>query len=112
MVQTARIDRSGRVFARHVLHALGWGRGHRIDISVVGGVALIGSAAAGGRMVGSRGEVSLPAAACRMCGITPGPPVLLAASVSQGVLMVHPVHVVAKLLADWYVTLEVGSGGG
>jgi hypothetical protein len=112
MVQTARIDRAGRVSARHMLHALRWAPDHRVDITVVGGVLLVGSVATGGQLVGGRGELSLPAAACRMCGITPGSPVLLAASVPEGVLMVHPILAVARLLADWYARLEVGSGGG
>jgi hypothetical protein len=56
IVQTARIDRSRRISARHMLRALGWGPGHRIDITVVGGVLLVGSAATGGHMVGGRGR--------------------------------------------------------
>jgi len=84
VVETARMDRSGRVYARHVLGALGWGPGHRVDVAVVGGVLLVGSVATGLHVVGSRGELGLPAAARRMCGITPGLPVLLAASLSYG----------------------------
>jgi hypothetical protein len=112
VMETARMDRSGRVYARHLLRALGWGPGHRVDVAVVDGVLVIGRAATGSDLVGSRGELSLPAAARRMCGIEPGPPVLLAASLSKGVLVVHPIAVVARLLADWYTRVSAGADGG
>jgi hypothetical protein len=112
VVETARMDRSGRVCARHLLRALGWGPGHRVDIAVVDGVVLIRSVATGLHLVGGRGELSLPAAARRMCGIEPGPPVLLAASPSEGVLVVHPITVVARLLAAWYTRVSAGCRGG
>jgi hypothetical protein len=75
-------------------------------------VLVVGSVATGLHVVGSRGELGLPAAARRMCGITPGPPVLLAASLSHGVLMVHSTAAVARLLADWYTSLTAGCDGG
>jgi len=54
--------------------------------------------------VGDRGELALPAAARRMCGIATGPPVLLVAALPHDVLAVHPAHLIAGLLADWYRT--------
>ena len=112
VVETARMDSSGRVSARHLLRALGWRTGHRVEIGVVDGVVVLGSSATGLHVVGSRGEVCVPVAVRRMCGIAPGSPVLLAASLSRGVLMVHPTAVVAKLLADWYARLGEGCDGG
>jgi hypothetical protein len=41
-----------------------------------------------------------------MCGITPGPPVLLAAAVPHDVLIVHPAHLIAELLAHWYTARD------
>jgi bifunctional DNA-binding transcriptional regulator/antitoxin component of YhaV-PrlF toxin-antitoxin module len=102
VVDSARLDRSGRVSARGLLRALGWSPGHRVDIAVTDGVLVVGSAPAGLHVVGERGDLGLPAAARRMCGITPGPPVLLVAALPQDVLIVHPAHLIAGLLADWY----------
>lgn len=102
LVQTARLDRSGRVNARGLLRALGWCPGHRVDIAVTDGVLVVGSAPEGRHTVGDRNELGLPAAARRLCGITPGTPVLLVAALPQDVLVVHPVHLIAQLLADWY----------
>jgi hypothetical protein len=39
----ARLDRSGRIYARPLLDALGWSAGHRVDIAVVAGVLVVGS---------------------------------------------------------------------
>jgi hypothetical protein len=104
LVGTACLDRSGRLTARALLRALGWAPGHRVDIAVAGGVLVVGSAPAGLHAVGDRGELGLPASARRMCGITPGPPVLLVAALPHDVLVVHPAHLIAQLLADWYST--------
>jgi hypothetical protein len=80
LIETVRLDESGRLTARALLRALGWGPGHRVDISVTEGVVVVGSNPAGLHVVGDRGERGLPAAARRMCEITSGPPVLLVAA--------------------------------
>jgi hypothetical protein len=108
LVETARLDASGRLTARPLLRALGWGPGHRVDIAVIEGV--LGSTPAGLHVVGDRGELGLPAPARQMCGITPGLPVLLVAALPHDVLVVHPAHLIAQLLADWYTTRAGESG--
>lgn len=110
LVETARLDASGRLTARPLLRALGWAPGHRVDIAVTEDVLVVGSAPAGLHVVGDRGELGLPAAARRMCGITVGPPVLLVAALPRDVLVVHPAHLIAQLLADWYTTMAGESG--
>ena len=80
LIETARLDASGRLIARALLRALGWAPGHRVDIAVSEGVVVVGSTPAGLHVVGDRGELGLPAPARRMCGITQGPPVLLVAA--------------------------------
>jgi hypothetical protein len=102
LLDMARLDVSGRVSARGVLRALGWGAGHRIDLVVVGGAIVIGSSRSGRHVIGGRGDLGLPARARQLCGISPDAPVVLAASVRQAVLVVHPASVVAQLLAEHY----------
>ena len=51
-------------------------------------------------MVGSRGELPLPAGARQMCAIAPGQPLLLAALVAHDLLVIHPANAVARLLAE------------
>ncbi|MEH1128203.1 hypothetical protein [Micromonospora sp. CPCC 206061] len=107
----ARLDRSGRLSARELLGVLGWRPGHRVDIGVVAGVLVIASATAGLHVVRGRGELSVPAAARRMCGLPRGVPVLLVASPAQAVLVIHPVKVVAGLLAAYHTELVDGDHG-
>jgi hypothetical protein len=69
-------------------------------------VLVIGSSPAGIHVVGSREVLTLPAAARSMCGIEPGQPVVLLASLSQSVLVVHPATTVIRLLAQHHARLE------
>jgi hypothetical protein len=101
-------DRSGRVTERAVLEALHWLPGHHIDIRPQDGMLVIVSAEAGRQVVGSRGELPLPAAARNMCGIEAGQPVLLAAFPSADLLMIHTARAVAPLLADLYAQMIGG----
>ncbi|MEO3781521.1 hypothetical protein ABGB16_33045 [Micromonospora sp. B11E3] len=107
----ARLDRSGRLSARELLGVLGWRPGSRIDIGVVAGVLVAASASAGRHVVRGRGGLCLPAAVRQMCGLLPGVPVLLAASPSQQVLVVHSVGTVARLLTEHHIRLAAGDHG-
>jgi hypothetical protein len=111
LLEMARLDRSGRVHARALLDALGWHAGHRLDVAVVGGVLVVGSARTGLHTVGNRGVLTLPAAARSMCGIDIGPPVVLLASLPQDVVVVHPASTVCRLLAGHHARLG-GDGDG
>jgi hypothetical protein len=112
LLDVARVDRSGRVSARALLGALGWRCGRRLDIAVVHGALVVGAATSGLHVVGSRGEVALPAAGRRMCGIDTGAAVLLVACPVRDVLVVHPAEAVAGLLVDWYARLGGGDDAG
>ena len=107
LIETARLDASGRLTARTLFRRLGWGAGHRVDIALTAGVLVVGSAPAGPHAVADRRELGLPAAARHMCGITLGPPVLLVAALPHDVLVVHPAHLIAQMLADRY-TAQAG----
>jgi hypothetical protein len=112
LLGVARVDGSGRVSARPLLGALGWPCGRRLGIAVVHGALVIGAAASGLHVVNGRGEVALPAAGRRMCGIDTGAVVVLAACPARSVLVVHPAEVVAGLLVDWYARLAEGDDDG
>jgi hypothetical protein len=105
LVGTARIDRSGRVHDRNLLRALGWQAGCRLDLDAVHGMIVLAPGQAGRHVVDTRGAITLPAAARRMCGIEPGPPLVLAAAVREQVLVVHPATTLAQLLAAHYAGL-------
>jgi hypothetical protein len=105
LVGTACIDRSGRVHERTLFSALGWKSGHELEMDTTHGMIVIASVPGGRHCIDNRGALALPAAARRMCGITLGPPVVLAAAVGEQLLIVHSAATVAGLLAMHYTTL-------
>lgn len=105
VVRMARLDRSGRLSARELLDVLSWRPGSRVDIGVVAGVLVAASASSGRHVVRDRGGLCLPAAVRQMCGLLTGVPVLLAASPSQEVLVVHPVDTLVRLLTEHHSRL-------
>lgn len=100
LIGIARLDRSGRVHERTLFAALGWSPGHELGLDTAAGGIVVASVPGGRHRIDDRGALALPAAARRMCGIEPGPPVVLAAAVDQQLLLVHPAASVARLLAD------------
>jgi hypothetical protein len=109
LLDMARLDRSGRIYARPLLDTLGWRTGHHVDIAVVAGMLVIGSTPTGLHIVGNRGVLTLPAAARSMSGMEPGSPVVLLASPPQNVLIVHPASTITRLLAQHHARLEGGT---
>jgi hypothetical protein len=101
----ARIDRSGRLHERPLLRALGWTPRHRLTLDVVHGLIVAQPAPTGHHVLDGRGALHLPAAARCACGIRPGPPVVLAASIPEQTLVIHPVTIGAGLLATHYANL-------
>jgi hypothetical protein len=108
LVGMARIDRSGRLCERRLLHALGWMPGQQLTLDVVHGLIIVHAASTGPHVLDHRGALHLPAAARRICGIDAGPPVVLAALLPEQTLVIHPAAVVARLLAAHYADLLGG----
>lgn len=106
LLDIARLDRSGRLSARAVLRRLGWEAGHRVDVDVVDGALLVASAVGGANVVGSRGDLGLPAAARALCGMSDA--VLMAVYLSCGVVVIHQVATVARLVRRLHVSMAVG----
>jgi bifunctional DNA-binding transcriptional regulator/antitoxin component of YhaV-PrlF toxin-antitoxin module len=105
LVSTTRMDRSGRIHERILLHELGWEPGQRLDMDTMHGMILIAATPAGHHSIDHRGAIKLPAAFRRLCGIQHGPPLVLAAARPDQVMVVHPAAVVAHLLATHYTNL-------
>jgi hypothetical protein len=112
LIGMARPDRSGRVTERGLLRALRWNPGHRIAINAQDQMLVIASARAGEHVVGSRGELPLPASARQMCAIAPGQPLLLAALVAHDLLVIHSASTVARLLTDLHAQVIRGRRAG
>jgi hypothetical protein len=108
LVGMSRIDRSGRLNERRLLRALGWMPGQQLALDVVHGLIVVQPDRTGPHVMDSRGALHLPAAARRMCSVDLGPPVVLAASVPEQTLVIHPEKVAARLLASHYANLLGG----
>ena len=86
LLAVARVDRSGRISARALLVALGWGPKQVLAMDAVRGAVVIGLAGAGANhpaggagsaAVDTRGQLSLPLAVRALCGIDTGDTVVL-----------------------------------
>jgi hypothetical protein len=103
------VDRSGRVADRSIVRALAWAPGTRLDIRERTGVMVVRAATDGVHRISDRGHLLLPLAARRWCRITTGDRLLLAADPATGLLMVHPLPVLDRLLAEAHAA---AAGGG
>jgi hypothetical protein len=108
LVGMARIDRSGRLHERRLLQALSWMPGQQLALDVIHGLIVVRPTSTGPHALDHRGALHLPAATRHMCGINPGLPVVLAASVPEQTVVIHPEKVVARLLATHYADLLGG----
>lgn len=105
LVSTCRMDRSGRIHERLLLRELGWEPGGRVDMDTIHGMILIANTPTGQHTIDHRGAIKLPSTLRRLCNITYGPPLVLAAAVPDQVMVVHPATVVADMLASHYTHL-------
>ncbi|WP_173080020.1 hypothetical protein [Phytohabitans rumicis] len=112
VLDMARLDRSGRLSVRPLLTALGWRPGHRVHIDVVDGVLTIASAVTSGHVVTGRGELVVPAAMRRLCGIADGSQVVLAGYPSTDLVTVHPANAVAQVLGELHARRAGGRHAG
>ena len=102
LIDTALLNASGRFCARRLLQALAWQPGQRVDIAVLDDAAVIGAAARGQHLVGSRGDLALPASARDLLSLDPGATVVLMTAPRHHVLVVHPAAVITDLLSEHY----------
>ncbi|WP_152611133.1 hypothetical protein [Amycolatopsis sp. MJM2582] len=102
LIGAVRIDRTGRVNERLLFRALGWHPGRRLSLDTLHGLIVIAPDPSGQHVIDARGALTLPAAARHMCGIEPDRPLVLAASIHERLLIVHPGTTVARLLTEHY----------
>ncbi|HEX5407986.1 MAG TPA: hypothetical protein VFX16_37455 [Pseudonocardiaceae bacterium] len=94
----ARLDWSGRLHQRALLQVLGWEAGDTLDLTVIDNAILIAASPTGLHTLGPAMELTIPAAARRLCGIADGSRVLLAANTTQQLLVLHPETTITALL--------------
>lgn len=102
LLDQARLDASGRFSARNLLRVLSWLPGHRVDAAVAGEAVVFGGSETGRQQVGSRGELTVPAAARSLAGFDRGAPVVLVAVADRDLLIVHSHALLVRLLVEFY----------
>lgn len=96
----ARLDWSGRLHQRALLQTLGWEPGDTLDLTVIDTAILLAASPTGLHTLGPSMELTIPAAARRLCGIADGSRVLLAASPTQQLLVLHTETTITALMRD------------
>ncbi|MEV4513789.1 hypothetical protein AB0K00_33120 [Dactylosporangium sp. NPDC049525] len=99
-LDVGRLDPSGRVSARALLHLLGWPPGHRIQFDIAHGAITATSNPTGRHTIGATGLLGVPAATRQLCHLAVGDLVVLLAHPGRDLLLIHPAHTVARLLVD------------
>jgi bifunctional DNA-binding transcriptional regulator/antitoxin component of YhaV-PrlF toxin-antitoxin module len=107
----ARVDGSGVVSNRATIQALGWGRGDRLQITLVGDSVVVHRSPSGVFAMPAKPYVVLPASVRHRGGFGPGEQVLVAADPGQGVLVVHPLAALDSMVVAYHAAL-VGGGEG
>ncbi|GAB3831719.1 hypothetical protein GCM10027610_022450 [Dactylosporangium cerinum] len=101
-LDVGRLDPSGRVSARPLLHRLGWPPGHRIQFDIAHGAVTATSSPAASHTIGATGLLAIPAPIRQMCHLAAGAVVVLLADPANDLLLVYPARTITRLLADQF----------
>jgi hypothetical protein len=104
----AAVDSRGRVADHHVMAALGWAAGTRLDIGERGGLILVRAHPQGVFSVTSQAHLRLPATVRQWCRLVPGDRVMLAADPAQGLLVVHPPATLDAMIMQFHASVLGG----
>ncbi|GAA3249748.1 Scr1 family TA system antitoxin-like transcriptional regulator [Dactylosporangium siamense] len=103
-----RLDPSGRVSDRGLLHRLGWPPGRRIQFDIAPGAITATSTPTAGHTIGATGLLAIPAPVRQLCNLAAVAMVVLLADPAHDLLVVYPAQTVARLLADRRVAGNAG----
>ncbi|MFC5001941.1 AbrB/MazE/SpoVT family DNA-binding domain-containing protein [Dactylosporangium cerinum] len=107
-LDVGRLDPSGRISARALLHQLGWPPGHRIQFDIAHSAVTATSDPAARHTIGATGLLAIPAPVRQLCNLTAGDVVVLVADPTHDLLLVYPARTVARLLADQFAQGDDG----
>lgn len=108
MLAVAAIDHSGRTGDQSLLSALGWRPGERTAATVTAEMAILRRTHTGPFRIDSRHKVFIPAGTRALFSIDTGDRVVLVAAPEHDVLIVHPMAVIANLIAVHYASKPGG----
>ncbi|HEX5117821.1 MAG TPA: AbrB/MazE/SpoVT family DNA-binding domain-containing protein [Pseudonocardiaceae bacterium] len=99
-----RVDPSGRVSERHIVHALHWKPGQRLDIALITRGLVIRAADDGPVAISPTQRLVIPLTARRHCDIEASDHVLLAAAPEYGIVIVHTLAVLDDMLVHHHAS--------
>jgi bifunctional DNA-binding transcriptional regulator/antitoxin component of YhaV-PrlF toxin-antitoxin module len=94
----ATLDGGGRVSERLITRLLGWQSGQSLDLTRVSDAIVVRRHPLGPFRVPGNTLVTIPAAIRHWCGLSPGDRVLLAAAPEQGVLLIHTMAALDRMV--------------
>jgi len=97
----ATLDGGGRVSERLISRLLGWQPGQSLDFSRVEDVIVVRGHPSGAFRVPGSALVTIPAAMRHWCRLSPGDRVLLAAAPRQGVLLIHTMAALDRMVVHY-----------
>jgi len=102
LYDVGRVDASGRVANRDIVHALGWQPGDKLAVAAALSAIVILRSPDGLFSVPRKPCIVIPAAARLQHGIGPGDHVLLAAAPEYGIVVVHTRQAMNDMLARYH----------
>ncbi len=94
----ATLDGGGRVSERLITRLMGWQPGQSLDFARMADVIVARRHPSGAFRVPGNTLVTIPAALRHWCGLSPGDRVLLAAAPEQGVLLIHTMAALDRMV--------------
>lgn len=98
----ARVDASGTLAAKHVVDALAWPAGARIEISVIHATIAVRHIQPGTLRIPRRRSLTIPAGVRRACQIEPGDCVLVAGLLDYNLILIHSISAVDRMLTLYH----------
>jgi len=99
----------GRVSERLITRLLGWEAGQSLDFSRIADVIVARRHPAGVFRIPANTLITIPAALRRWCGLSTGDRVLLAAAPEQGILLIHTMATLDRMVVSHHANLAGGS---
>jgi hypothetical protein len=97
-----RMDASGRISDRHIVQALGWDPGHRLQVALIARGIVIRSSTNGPITVPQTQRLAIPLVARHHCNIRAGDNLLLAAAPDHGIVIVHSAAALDDMIVQYH----------
>jgi bifunctional DNA-binding transcriptional regulator/antitoxin component of YhaV-PrlF toxin-antitoxin module len=96
------VDIAGRITCNHIVDALHWEPGSRLDIILTSRTIVIRAAPSGLFSVPRRPRIIIPSNARHRHGISPGDHVLIAAAPDYGLMIVYPLSALDEMISRYH----------